>query len=217
MSDFDLEDFRIVAQPAAGLGLHQPVLRTDVAGMPLEWIDYREAARLYHQQQIAYTCGTPILQLFGGTNAITGCRTMLEVNSIIATVGQSGNPGHLRPDYVPPLNNQTLFRRDAFLCLYCGQRFHGRDLSRDHVRPLSQGGRDVWTNVVTACRRCNNFKAWRTPEQAKLQLLAVPFTPTYAEYIFLKGRRVLADQMEYLRAHFPRSSPLHSRIRSLLS
>jgi hypothetical protein len=45
----------------------------------------------------------------------------------------------------------------------------------------------VWTNVVAACRRCNNLKASRTPEQAKMQLIAVPFTPTYAEYIFLKG------------------------------
>jgi hypothetical protein len=85
------------------------------------------------------------------------------------------------------------------------------------VRPFSQGGRDTWSNVVTACRRCNNFKAWRTPEQARMQLIAVPFTPTYAEYIFLKGRRVLADQMEYLLAHFPRSSPLHGRIRQLMS
>ena len=48
--------------------------------------------------------------------------------------------------------------------------------------------------------------------QAGLQLLAVPFTPTYAEYIYLKGRRVLADQMEFLLAHIPRSSPLHQRL-----
>ena len=66
--------------------------------------------------------------------------------------------------------------------------------------------------MVTACRRCNNLKAWRTPEQARLQLIAIPFTPSYAEYIYLKGRRVLADQMEYLLAHFPRSSPLHKRL-----
>jgi HNH endonuclease len=92
-----------------------------------------------------------------------------------------------------------------------------KELSRDHIRPFSQGGRDVWTNVVAACRRCNNLKASRTPEQAKMQLIAVPFTPTYAEYIFLKGRRVLADQMEYLRAHFPRHSPLHARIKKYLS
>jgi hypothetical protein len=40
----------------------------------------------------------------------------------------------------------------------------------------------------------------------------VPFTPTYAEYIYLKGRRVMADQMEFLLAHIPRSSPLHARL-----
>ena len=45
-----------------------------------------------------------------------------------------------------------------------------------------------------------------------MELIAVPFTPTYAEYIYLKGRRVLADQMQYLLAHIPRSSPLHARL-----
>ena len=139
-------------------------------------------------------------------------RTVIEVHSMLATVGHSSNPGSKRHDYVPPLNNETLFKRDAWLCMYCGGRFPPSQLSRDHVRPLYQGGRDVWKNVVAACRRCNNHKASRTPEQAGLQLLAVPFTPTYAEYIYLKGRRVLADQMEYLLAHFPRSSPLHDRI-----
>lgn len=193
--------------------LSQMVLRTDVAGMPLEWIDYREAARLYHQEQIAYSCGSPLYKLYGGHNALSGRRTVVEVNSIIATVGIAGNPGHTQYNYVPPLNNETLFRRDAHICLYCAQRFITRELSRDHIRPFIQGGTDVWTNVVTACRRCNNFKAGRTPEQAHMQLVAVPFTPTYAEYIYLKGRRVLADQMEYLKAHFPRASPLHARLK----
>ena len=210
------DDHRLVLHTAAA-GLTQMVLRTDVSGMPLEWIDYREAARLYHQEQVAYACGSLVYTLYGGVNARTGRRTVVEVSSILATVGHTGNPGNTRHDYVPPLNNETLFRRDAHICLYCAQRFITRELSRDHVRPFIQGGMDVWTNVVTACRRCNNFKAGRTPEQAHLQLVAVPFTPTYAEYIFLKGRRVLADQMEYLIAHFPRSSPLHDRIQRWLA
>ena len=210
-------DHLSVIATATAHGLSQLVLRTDIAGMPLEWIDYKEAARLYHQEQVAYTCGSPLFELYGGVNARTGRRTVLEVNSIVATVGHTGNPGNTRRDYVPPLNNQTLFRRDAYLCLYCAQRFVARELSRDHIRAFSQGGTDVWTNVVAACRRCNNQKASRTPEQARMQLIAVPFTPTYAEYIFLKGRRVLADQMEYLVAHFPRSSPLHDRIRAYLA
>ena len=202
---------------ASSCGLNQPILRADVAGMPLEWIDYKEAARLYTQGQVAYSVGTLLHRLRGGYSALTGRRSLLEINSIIATVGHTANPGNTRHDYVPPLNNQTLFRRDGFLCLYCAQRFPVSELSRDHIRPLCQGGRDTWNNVATACRRCNNAKASRTPEQAKMQLIAVPFTPTYAEYIFLKGRRVLADQMQYLLAHFPRSSPLHARIREWIN
>jgi hypothetical protein len=101
--------------------------------------------------------------------------------------------------------------------MYCGERFPISQLSRDHIRPFCRGGLDVWQNVITACRRCNNAKANLMPEEAGMQLLAVPFTPTYAEYIYLKGRRVLADQMAYLLAHFPRTSPLHGRLAQRLS
>jgi len=197
--------------------LSQQVLRTDVAGMPLEWIDYKEAVRLHHTDQVAYCCGSVLFRLRGGINAKSMRQTTVDVNSIIATIGHSGNPGNFRDDYVPPLNNETLFRRDGHLCMYCGERLPASQLSRDHIRPFCRGGLDVWKNVITACRRCNNAKANRTPEEAGMQLLAVPFTPTYAEYIYLKGRRVLADQMAYLLAHFPRTSPLHSRIQQRLS
>lgn len=184
------------------------VLRADAAGMPLEWIDYQHAVRLYHAGQVAYACGSLLYTLHGGINALTGLRTHIDVNSIIATYGAHRR----RPiNYTPPLNNAALFRRDGNICMYCGERFRARDLSRDHVRPVSQGGLDKWTNVITACKRCNHHKAGRTPEQAGMELLAVPFTPTHAEYVYLQGRRVLADQMEFLRAHFPRSSPLRTR------
>src|SRR2546430_5695477 len=100
----DQDDLRVVPT-AAARGLSQLVLRTDVAGMPLEWIDYKEAARLYHQEQVAYTCGSLLYELYGGTNARTARRTVLEVNSIVATLRHTRNPGNTRHDYVPPLNN----------------------------------------------------------------------------------------------------------------
>lgn len=198
----------------AGLAadISQQVLRTDVAGMPLEWIDYREAVRLYHADQVAYDCGTRLYTVFGGSSSLTGLRSRIDINSIIATHGTAKSLSRDRDRYVPPLNNPTLFRRDGNLCLYCAMRFPTRNLTRDHITPISQGGRDSWNNVATACRRCNNYKGGRTPEQAALELIAVPFTPTYAEYIYLKGRRVLADQMQYLLAHIPRTSPLHARL-----
>ena len=194
------------------LDLSHQVLRTDVSGMPLEWIGYQDAVRLYHLEQVAYTCGTLLYRVHGGICAKTGRRSFIEVNSIIATLGHNRALSKFRDRYVPPLNNPALFKRDSHVCLYCGETFGHRELSRDHVTPVIQGGEDIWNNVVTACRRCNNHKAGRTPEQAAMELLAVPFIPTHAEYIYLQGRRVLADQMEFLRAHFPRSSPLHERL-----
>lgn len=157
------------------------------------------------------------LHRFGGFSALTGDRSSIAVNSIIATEGTSQGLVYVRDKYIPPLNNRTLFKRDANVCMYCAMRFPTRDLTRDHITPISQGGHDAWNNVAAACRRCNNHKGGRTPEQAGMQLIAVPFTPTYAEYIYLKGRRVLADQMQYLLAHIPRSSPLHARLSDHLS
>jgi hypothetical protein len=193
------------------LHLTQQVLRTDLAGLPIEWVDYRDAARLYFLEQVAYACGDRLFLLRGGTNAQTKRRSVLEIHSIIATHGTHHPAGKLMGSYSPPLSNRTLFQRDDHMCMYCGGRFSPRHLSRDHVRPVSLGGRDIWRNVVTACIRCNNYKAGRAPEAAGMELLAVPFTPTHAEYVYLMGRNVLADQMEFLRAHFPRTSRLLKR------
>lgn len=197
-------------------GFSQQVLRTDVAGMPLEWIDYQDAVRLYHAEQVAYSCGSLLYAVHGGISARTGLQSVIKVNSIIATHGNNQALAKAREHYTPPLNNPALFKRDARLCMYCGEKFAVRDLSRDHITPLSRGGEDTWNNVITACKRCNNHKAGRTPEQAGMQLIAVPFTPTHAEYVYLQGKRILADQMEFLLTHFPRSSPLHDRLKHQL-
>jgi len=188
--------------------LSQQILRTDASGMPLEWIDFRQTARLHFLGMIAYVCGEHLFTLHGGINARSHRRSEVGINSIVATFGNH----RMRESYTPPLNNHTLFQRDDHLCMYCGERFPARVLSRDHVTPISQGGQNHWTNVVTACTRCNHHKAGRTPEQAEMELLAIPFLPTHAEYIYLQGRNVLADQMAFLRAHFPRSSPLRERL-----
>lgn len=182
--------------------------------MPIEWIDYQQAVKLLSLGQVQYSLGETIFHLRGGVSARTGVQSTVAVNAILATTGRHHDCSYWQRGYVPPLTNTSLFRRDQYLCLYCGQRYLQRELSRDHVTPRSRGGVDQWNNVVTACKRCNNHKAGRTPEEAGMQLLAVPFTPTHAEYIYLQGKRILADQMDFLLSHFPRNSPLLARIRN---
>lgn len=53
-----------------------------------------------------------------------------------------------------------IFRRDNFACRYCGlTAAAGAVLEVDHVKPRAEGGRDVPTNLVTACEGCNLGKS----------------------------------------------------------
>jgi 5-methylcytosine-specific restriction endonuclease McrA len=101
-------------------------------------------------------------------------------------------------------SNHNLFDRDGRRCLYCGRteaevRRAGLRLTRDHVVPLSRGGRDEWRNVVTACEPCNNSKADRTPDEAGLRLLAEPRTPTAWELV-LSRHGDLAELLAFMQA-----------------
>ncbi|MDR1708444.1 MAG: HNH endonuclease, partial [Candidatus Accumulibacter sp.] len=139
----------------------------------------------------------------GGWNR-EGERSIIELRPIVALAGRRPD-AWLREEF--PLTNELLFRRDRHTCAYCGGRFASRDLSRDHVVPRVQGGRDVWTNVVTACRPCNQRKGGRRPEQTRnMQLLFVPYAPCLWEHFILSARGILADQMEFLAARLPRYS-----------
>lgn len=41
------------------------------------------------------------------------------------------------------------------LCHYCGQKFSPKELTMDHVVPVSRGGTSTKGNVVPACKKCN--------------------------------------------------------------
>jgi 5-methylcytosine-specific restriction endonuclease McrA len=84
------------------------------------------------------------------------------------------------------------------------------ELTREHIVPLSRGGRDHWMNVVTSCRGCNHHKGNRLPEEANLDLLYAPYIPSLWEDFILRNRRILEDQMEFLMAHLPRGSRLQA-------
>ncbi len=181
------------------------VLRLNVAGSPVEWLTWQEATTLYARDLVTWTLGDTIRTVWGGTSRADGERSFIKLHSIIACAGDVQHNRSKKPN----LNNRILFRRDQNICMYCGKEFLDKDLSCDHIMPTSRGGQNIWTNVVTACRRCNHFKQDRTPEEAHMELLALPFEPNLAEYLALKNSpRIRTDQMEFLKTQFSKNSRL---------
>jgi 5-methylcytosine-specific restriction endonuclease McrA len=70
-----------------------------------------------------------------------------------------------------------VLKRDRHRCAYCGRKA----TSVDHLLPASRGGDWSWLNTAAACEPCNLRKANRTPQEAHMRLLVMPFVPTRAQ------------------------------------
>lgn len=49
------------------------------------------------------------------------------------------------------------------ICYYCGRSFPAKELTMDHIVPVSRGGKSTKGNIVTACKECNNAKKQLLP------------------------------------------------------
>lgn len=72
-----------------------------------------------------------------------------------------------------------ILRRDKNKCGYCGEFA----ATVDHIFPQSRGGTNTWGNLIAACFDCNQMKADKTPEEAKMRLLWPPKVPEYDKKI----------------------------------
>lgn len=73
-----------------------------------------------------------------------------------------------------------IFARDGFACQYCGAGGPYVRLTVDHVLPVSAGGGDEPTNLVTACHSCNCSKNAHVLDdlpQAVIEALDRPYEP----------------------------------------
>ena len=182
------------------------VLQLDISGRPQSWMTAKEAAILYASDAIAWTLGDAFQVLRGGVQRSTGLQSRIEVHPIIAVRGSVPSRAWRSS---PALTNPKLFARDRHVCAYCGHLTLCDELTREHIIPVSRGGADSWMNCITACKGCNGHKGNRMPEEARMSLLYLPYVPSLHEDMILRGRRIVADQMEFLLASVPRSSRLH--------
>ena len=95
---------------------------------------YAQAARLGLREEMArdpkvWALGEDAFEIRGGINRL-GRQSVLKLPSILAS------DGSVRlSDFVPPLVNIYLFRRDQYLCMYCGGGV--RPVSENASRPIS--------------------------------------------------------------------------------
>ena len=93
---------------------------------------------------------------------------------------------------------KNVLLRDENRCQYCAKRFRESELTIDHVIPKSKGGKSVWTNVVSACRPCNEKKRDYLVENSPVSLLRPPHRPTYCSIIKKKIKSSNITWEEYL-------------------
>ncbi len=103
------------------------------------------------------------------------------------------------------VTNTFLFARDDYQCQYCGRPSTllkpRESLTRDHLIPMSRGGLNEWTNVVTACSSCNTRKANRLPDEIGMQPLRAPVEPHFV-HLSWAVRRLTPIQARYIRVFY---------------
>ena len=184
--------------------MNQQILALDISGNPFEWLTPQAAIHYYATKKVAWDIGDHEFVFRGGVSN-SGVQSILRVKPIMAVSGSEIMARKLRMNMPLGDGNDLLFRRDHYMCAYCGETFPRHLLSRDHVTARTHGGQDSWTNCVTACRPCNQKKGHK-PVYEFRPLLYVPYAPCRFEHFILSGRNVLADQMQYLMAKLPKHS-----------
>ena len=93
------------------------------------------------------------------------------------------------------LNRKNIISRDNYICQYCG--ISKTPLTVDHVIPKGSGGADLWENLVTACKPCNQKKGNKTPDEAKMKLMKKPKRPNRLHYF----QRLVTDSQSDWRPY----------------
>jgi hypothetical protein len=93
-------------------------------------------------------------------------------------ISRENNPVTDSRDNLPRPTRRAVFERDRYTCVYCNKSstvMRERNtrralLSIDHIVPVTRGGGHNIENLATACRKCNQTKTNRLPEEAGMTL-----------------------------------------------
>lgn len=151
-----------------------PVLVLNQSYEPLNICRVRRAVVLLYQNKAE--------MLENGSGFIHSADAEFPVPSVIRLASMIKRPRRS----VRKLTRLEVFKRDQYVCQYCGKE--SRPLTLDHIIPRYRGGEHTWENVVSACVPCNRRKAGRTPQEAGMRLIRQPSPPRDNGLFFIPAR-----------------------------
>lgn len=83
------------------------------------------------------------------------------------------------PTHSDTYSKHHVFKRDRYICQYCGNPVSRYGATIDHVVPRAKGGTTCWENCVTSCLDCNAKKADRSLKQVRMKLRSKPVKPVW--------------------------------------
>ena len=60
------------------------------------------------------------------------------------------------PRYVTVATWKAVVQRDGGQCKLCGRKLTRKEITMDHIIPVSRGGRSTFENLRVACGPCNH-------------------------------------------------------------
>jgi len=142
--------------------------------------DYSPLAILSWQRAITWVCRThyseqiQVVEYYNdtvkGANKEHRLPAVIRVRKYFKVVGRYVN-----------FSRKNVYIRDNYTCQYCGIKHHISNLTYDHVVPRSmwthKSSPTTWTNIVTACVKCNRKKGNKKLDQINMSLIRSPIRP----------------------------------------
>lgn len=150
------------------------VLNADYS--PIGIIDWKKAMVWAFRYNNSKYSGIEIIEYYK-YDYVIGVKTKEKIPAVVKTT-KFFKIGQNKVNF----SRKNLFIRDNYTCQYCGYSFPINQLTYDHITPKSKWTNKnqpatSWTNIVTACFRCNSKKGNRTPQQANMVLMTTPYIP----------------------------------------
>lgn len=150
------------------------VLQLDWRWMPERRISWQRAVKLWFNER------AEVLETYEH-ETISSPSTTIKVPSVIRIKEPYKNNKGKKLTF----SKNLVFARDKGRCVYCDVLVSKHNKTIDHVLPSSRGGKTNFTNCVLCCKKCNDKKADKTPEEAGMKLKHQPYEPNVLDLRFL--------------------------------